>query len=332
MLPTIFKDNSTRESYYVPDDVLLVLKLRYHIIMPILVALTLLSNTIALSITRKVNPKKNLHVNKYIKLMSITEICYALTLIPTLIDNEFCTYNSYIFAVYQAFLVQPAPYYFRYINNSLLVNLSMDRFLIIWFPHSFESIKRSTNVRLLIIWIWITISMLPHILLGNVLPEETQKKWVATRGYKNINHPWLKIYKSYSLISFVIIPLLLVIFLSIGMIIGIRNKLVNSPIRRSIGNSPEQKNRQKNYTFAVLASNIFYVGCIIPFALLVGRYKLEEGRCFSNIIQEIIKTIAFCFLMTWVIFNQLLFFMIHRDYRKHLRVLCSSCCCIKPSL
>ena len=322
-----FNNTSTGEEYYVPENVLAVLKTRYHIIMPILVAMTFFTNSITLSIARKMNSKKNLHVNTYIKLMSITEICYAITLIPTLIDTEFCIYNSYIFAFYQTFFVQPIPYYFRYISNSLLLNLSFDRFMVIWFPHRFKTLKRFTNIRLLFIWILVTLSIIPHFLLGKVQLDEKETKWISIRGYKNIDNPWLKPYKLYIIISFVIIPSILIIFLSIGMIIGICEKIFKSRIKNSIMNYTEQKKRQKSYTLAVLASNIFYVGCMIPFAFLVGTYKLENGRCFSNSNQETIKSIAFCFLMAWVILNQLLFFIIHRDYQKPLK---EFFCNIKP--
>ena len=307
------------ENYYVPENVLTVLKIRYHIIMPILILMTFCTNSLTLSIARKMNSKKHLHVNTYIKLMIISELCFATTLIPTLIDTKFCIYNSYIFAFYQTFFVQPAPYYFRYISTSLMLNLSIDRFMVLWFPHRFETLKRFTKIRIIFIWVLVTLSIIPHFLLGKVLLDERENKWISIRGYKNTDNPWLKPYKLYIIISFVIIPSVLITFLSIGMIIGIREKVLKSNIRNSIMNYTEQKKRQKSYTLAVLASNIFYVGCMVPFTFLVGTYKLENGRCFSNKNQETIKSIAFCFLMAWVIFNQLVFFMIHRDYQKPLK-------------
>ena len=303
-------------TYYIPEDVIIVLNLRYHIIMPILVAMTLLTNTLALVVARRMNSKKFVHVNTYIKIMCIVEICYAMALIPTLMDTEFCTYKSFIFAFYQSYFVQPGAYYFRHISIYLLVNLSLDRFLAIWFHRSFEFIKRFSIKRFVIFWIWISISIVPHILLGNISQLKSQE-WLATRGYRNLNHPWLKTYKAYVIISFVVLPSILLIFLSIGMIIGIKKKVLNSKIRRN--SIVESKNRHKTNTFAVLASNAFYVGCIIPFTLLIGIYKVEEGGCYSNITQEKTKTVAFCFLMLWVIFNPMVFFIIHREYRKQLK-------------
>ena len=264
-------------------------------------------------------------------MLAILDICYTLTLIPHMIDTEYCIYRKYAVAFYYAYFGQPLIYYFRHISIYVLVNLSLDRFLAIWCNQIFQKITCYTTTRFIIIWLWITISMIPHILLGDI-SHQGSDQWVAIRGSRNIKNPGLqKVYKLYMIIAFGVLPSILLISLTIGMIIGILKKTLMS--NRLSGNISKKRqcfsiknllaNKSLTLTFAVLVFNTFYVGSIIPFILYWNR--VEERGCHFKATEEMTKSTFFCILMSWVVLNLWVFFIITTDYRKQLRVVLCRC-------
>ncbi|CAL4122907.1 unnamed protein product [Meganyctiphanes norvegica] len=321
---SVIMDNSTSE-YYVPEDVAEVLRLRFHFVLPIFVVLAVVTNTLAFILARR--PRLNvLHVNQYIKILAILDICSSITFIPHLTDTEFCTYSDHIFALYHTYFGQALTYYFRYISTFLLVSLSLDRFLAIWFNQIFQMIKSHTTTRFVIVWVWITLSVIPHILLGHI-SHQKNNQWLVLPGYRNTKHPWLKVYKMYVVIALGVLPSIALISLSIGLVIGInrnqkssiRNTLAKSRIRNTSGN------RQLNLTIGVLAFNVFYVVSTLPHALLAAKYKIGDGGCYSNKKAELLKSVSNCLLMSWTVLNLLIFFAINKNYREELKEILSQC-------
>ena len=263
----------------------------------------------------------NYFISRYIKILSILDIFFALSIMPEMFDTEYCIYDDYADAVYFSFVGDVFLYYFRHLSTFVLLSLSFDRFLAIWYSGIFQKIKSYTTTRLVIIWVWITVSMIPHILLGNV-SHYANDHWLTIRGSENTKSPWAKVYKIYIMIAFGVLPSILLISLTIGMLLGIKKKIINSPVIRNM--SPERqslsgRNRQLSLTVAVLVYNVLYVATISPY--LVNWVNVVETGCRSNVAEENRKSIAFCILMSWVIFNLLVFFLINKDYRNELKLI-----------
>ncbi|CAL4155421.1 unnamed protein product [Meganyctiphanes norvegica] len=305
--------NNTTVDYYVPADVAEVLQFRYHIAMPIFVAMAVITNSLALIVARR-SAVKELHVNQYIVILATVDICSSLSLIPHMFDTEFCTYSDHTFALYHAYFGQAIGYYCRYIGTYALLSLSLDRFLGIWFNQIFQKIKGATLIRLRIILVWITISVIPHVLLGKV-SLQSNNEWLALPGYRNMHHPWLDAYEWYAIIVFAYLPSIGLISLSIGLVIGIIVKTMEGP----------STNRQRNVTFAVLAMNVFYlVSTPIARAILLPRYNIGEGGCYSDATTEWFKSVSNYLLMTWTVTHLLTFFAINKIYRDDIKVILSS--------
>ncbi|CAL4071855.1 unnamed protein product, partial [Meganyctiphanes norvegica] len=317
--PAMINDNTTLD-YYIPEDVAEVLRVHYQIVLPILVALSLVTNSLALIVARRPSLKA-LHVNQYIILLAIVDTCFSMAFVPHLIDTENCTYSNHTIALYHAYFGQSLPYYFRHISTFLLVSLALDRFLAIWFNQIFQIIRRHTTFRFAILWVWISISVIPHILIGHISPH-MNNQWLVLPGSRNTKHPWLKAYKMYATIAFGVLPCMALISLSIGMIIGIIKKMMAKSSPRNTS-----ANRQLSLTIGVLVFNVFYVVSTSFEALLAIRYKIGEGGCYGTTQAEWLKLVANCISMIWTVFNLFVFFAINRDYREELKLVLSSFIC-----
>ena len=331
--PKEVQDHLILPTYYIPKDVQEVLEMRFHLILPIMVVMALITNSLTLVVSKR-SKLKNLHVNFYIKLLATLDICYSLAIIPYMINTfTFCTFQNFTFALYHTYFAQPIAFYFRHISLYVLLNLSIDRFLAIWFRKIFQKIKCWNTKRFAILVIWITLSIIPHILLGDI-SYLGNSQWVVIRGFQNTIHPWYNMYKFYSIICFGILPSILLISLSIGLIIGIFKKIIVNPARNNSSLYVSRKrsfsfgrnktaDRHINLTIGVLAFNMFYVlTCVAPLAYY-NMIKTENAHCYNNLRKENIKSVALFFLLFWVDFNLILFMSINRQYRKEFkRVLC----------
>ena len=178
--------------------------------------------------------------------------------------------------------------------------------------------------------IWITLSIIPHILLGDI-SYQGNSQWVVLRGFQNTKHPWYKMYKFYSIICFGIVPSILLISLSIALIIGIFKKTKVNPARNSLCVSRKTSlkysfgrnktaDRHINLTIGVLAFNMFYVlTCVAPLAYYNIMSKTENAHCYNSLRKENIKSLALFFLLFWVDFNLILFMSINRQYQKEFK-------------
>ena len=86
-------------TYHIPKEVQGVLELRYHLILPILVVMALIANSLTLVVSRSIK-LKNLHVNFYIKVLATLDICYSLAIIPYMINTfKLSTFQNFTFEV-----------------------------------------------------------------------------------------------------------------------------------------------------------------------------------------------------------------------------------------
>ncbi|CAL4065206.1 unnamed protein product, partial [Meganyctiphanes norvegica] len=307
----VINSNTTIDYYYVPEDVADVLRIHYHIVLTISVALSLVTDSLALVVARR-PALKPLHVNKYINLLAIVDICFSMSYLPN---------SDHTFAMIHAYFSQSLPFYFRHISTFLLVNLSLDRFLAIWFNQIFQIIRSHTTFRFVIFWVWITLSSIPHILLGHI-SQQMNNQWLALPGTRNTKHPWLKTYKIYAALTLGVLPSIALISLSIGMVIGIIKKIkANSSPRNTSGN------RQLDLTIGVLSFNVLYVVSNSVEALLVVRYKIGEGGCYGTKHAEWLEIVGNCISMSCAVFNLVVFFAINTNYREEFKLVLSSFIC-----
>ncbi|CAL4127376.1 unnamed protein product, partial [Meganyctiphanes norvegica] len=158
-VPMVWNDTVV---YHVPEDVAKVLAIRYHIVFPIFITLGILTNAFCIAVTRR-KKLRALHSNAYIQVMAVLDIMSACAYLPFVFDNEFCLYKNYTQAFYFTRFGFIIVNCIRSSGTYILVFLTYDRFLAIWFPQTFQKVKTKgvLKKRLIILLIWISVSFIP---------------------------------------------------------------------------------------------------------------------------------------------------------------------------
>ncbi|CAL4130703.1 unnamed protein product [Meganyctiphanes norvegica] len=278
------------DPYVVPDEVAAVLKTRFHIVFPVFIVLTIIINAACIMVTMR--PKlRAYHCNTYIQLMAILDLLSSFAYLPFIFDNELCLYSSYTYAFYFTHFGWMVTHCLRALSNYVLLFLSYDRFLAIWYPDRFKVIKhKGISRRMFIVGSLLVISYIPVMYIGHVTPQPNNK-WLGLAGIKVSNEKWTSFYKPFHFLITCVLPSIMIVGLSMGLIYGIFKK-------RILGSEGRKRKRQFFQTLAVLVLNITYVICIIPYLAAVMTYNIEKGKCYGPVKSEILilsHTHSFCF-------------------------------------
>ncbi|CAL4087093.1 unnamed protein product, partial [Meganyctiphanes norvegica] len=271
--------------YFIPSDVLGVLQLRYHVVLPIIVAAGILTNSFCLVIVN--SPKlQNIHINIYFKFMTVVDLVAFIAHIPLLIDTEFCVYSNVIWTTYMTYLGITIPYTLRICNSCVLLIISYDRILAAWFHSKFLQVKhqRVAMRRLSILVIFITVTFIPILACGRVF--HVNERWVSIPGFKiQLENVWFKIYRKCVLYLSAVAPILLIVGLNVGLIIAVIKKEFH-------GN--RTRNRSFFLTVAVLVVNVTYSFCTIPYIVWASLYEIDDGNCNGTYNTEFVMMILYC--------------------------------------
>ncbi|CAL4063248.1 unnamed protein product [Meganyctiphanes norvegica] len=299
--------------YYIPDDVLSVLQVRYHIILPIFVCLAILVNSFCIAVTRR--PKlSSLQCNIYIQMMASLDLMATIAYMPFIFDTELCLYEKYGAAFYFTHFSVHIPNCLRAAITYVMLSLSYDRFLAIWFPLRYKNISKEGILKKRFIFggIWMVISFIPAMTIGNV-SRQSEGLWLGLCGYKYVKSDWVFYYKMYLMLIIGILPIILIIGLNIGLVVGLCTKGITK-----LGPS-NKRNRLLSSTVAVLAINISYVFCCVPYLLTAGFYNRDKGKCYSTYKTEMTLLIFNSMVLLWSIINILIFFLLNKDYSHEIR-------------
>ncbi|CAL4217594.1 unnamed protein product, partial [Meganyctiphanes norvegica] len=174
------------DHYFVPDEVAAVLKIRFHIVFPVLIVLTIIINAGCILVTMR--PKlRAYHCNAYIQLMAILDLLSSIAYLPFVFDNELCLYSSYYYAFYFTHFGLMVADCLRTFSSYVLLFLTYDRFLAIWFPDRFKVIKqKGISKRMFIVGPLLAVSFIPVMCMGHVTFQPNDK-WLGLAGIKVSN-------------------------------------------------------------------------------------------------------------------------------------------------
>ncbi|CAL4226346.1 unnamed protein product, partial [Meganyctiphanes norvegica] len=229
--PTEATTNSTLsflddlDNLQVSEDVLSVLTIRFHIGLPIVITLGVIANGFGFVVASRPKLRK-FHFNRYIQVLAVLDLLSFLARIPFAIDYEYCLYSNYILAFYITYFGWMFVNIIRLSSLYVLMCLSYDRFIAIWFSDRIRSVmkKRVVRIRLIFIFILTIGSFLPMILIGRILPT-SDGRWFCYPGYRqNKKGTGVVIYRMYLVLLTGAIPALSLIVFNIGLLVGLAKR------------------------------------------------------------------------------------------------------------
>ncbi|CAL4081003.1 unnamed protein product, partial [Meganyctiphanes norvegica] len=256
------KDNSTdlgNESMLLdpPLDVIPALRIRYQIILPIFITAGIIANTFTFLVATR--PKlRGLHVNVYIKVLSLLDLLGFIMRFPMVFDVEYCGYSDYSMAFYMTHLGWFIVNCLRAISSYVLVFLSLDRFRGIWFPITFRNTKGNRKKRLIIsaIWVFLTAYIPWSCFLLKVSGNGHQ--WYMSYSISS----WFRFFQFYSALVTSGFPSICIVGLNIGIAVGFKKRVYRM---WNIGNMNQPMNKISYHTIAVLALNSSFAVCCFPY-------------------------------------------------------------------
>ncbi|CAL4064294.1 unnamed protein product, partial [Meganyctiphanes norvegica] len=314
-------NNSSGKSWLSPPaDVEPALRIRNQIILPIFITFGVIANTFTFYVVTRPKPR-TLYFNLYIQVMSLLDLLGFIMRLPIAFDDEYCGYSQYSMAFYMTHFGWLIINMLRGINSYVLVFLSLDRFIGIWWPDTFRNMKDSKIGTILLILTSVLVFFTTYIpwttRFLKVSPDEQQ--WFM--NWKNPDQPKsmaFRFFRHYSTLIITVLPSILIAGLNIGIVIGFFKKNIYG--KESIGSSKQTAKTQRFYhTIAVLLLNASYAICCFPYAV-VSIY-IETGTCYSKSTYGEVTMLYLLESLSslWSILNMLIFFLLTKEYISELK-------------
>lgn len=331
------------------DEPLLILKeLAYEWILPIVIAVGLVGNTLNLVVLSKPFLKGATKV--YLTALAITDLCAMLTAIPMIfrLSRHFFHQKSYGSAFFHAHLELLLSLTFVTASIFIVVSLTVDRYLSICLPKTFRSVHTTTNAKVIVLGAYVGSIFLnfPIAFLKNVCLEKNNvsgiKQWDYHENIDISRTSYFKIYLTVLELSTRFTPICVVTILNILIVRKFR-KLAK--IRRQLRpkaifllkdgteinseqtvHAKNKRNEEKRFITLLRATVGLYLVTMTPPAFLPFLYTEERESDFGlqlyRALANILET-ANCALNFYV------YCLCSRDFRaafvKMFR--CCSCRC-----
>ena len=290
-----------------PPEVIQLLSIRSHIILPVMIVFSTLANILCLNIINRKKLKTN-SISIHLKYIVAVDLMTNLFYIPQIFYEEGCLQTHLVWAWYKAYLGSATIYYLRCLTMHLLCSLTADRLMGVACNDWYRKSIKHTKTRLFIIWTYVSIVCIPGLFFGSIV--HSNEGWIV-KSMRNItNNENVENYKSILTIIMIIIPSIILITMSViltGKIYKI-NKL------------SKRNNRYRRNAVAVLLLNATF---IIIMAIHTGikiMKKQDEHYCYSDIHQEAWLLGTEIMSLMWSIMNILIFLIICREYKRQVIV------------
>ena len=194
-------------------------------------------------------------------------------------------------------------YYSRYLTFYLLLNLTVDRFLGIFRPHWYRKLIKCSNIRLSMLWLWITASSVPHMTFGTI--ERVGDVWEARSISRLPETPLLNMYKTYILVCMLLIPAIALVTFTI---------LITVRIITSTKQSKHRTTYIRN-TIAVMIVNVSYIVLMSICGSILYSVQVDYNHCYTDYKRELALLLCEVLLILWSIINVVTFLIICSEYR-----------------
>ncbi|CAL4166360.1 unnamed protein product, partial [Meganyctiphanes norvegica] len=296
-----------------------VVRLGEHVALPLIIALGLVTNAFCLKLLRRPGLRK-IYIHKYITLLVTLDLLSFVFHIPRIFSH--CPISNYYFAVYMTKVNWVFILFLRTISIYLLVFISYDRFLAIWINEKFQDIRDNDpfKKRMIIIFTWCFISIIPTVSMGQIRRQKDSEedKWMSIPALKvKPDNIWGEIYGVYSGTFFVGLPVVLIIGLTAGLVLGIfLNKFSDF--------NEERRRTQLKKVSSVLALNTSFGLLFTPYSALLLHYNTPIDVCYRSFKYESLLFGLYCLVLLWSIFNGIIFVLLNKEYRDELKIMLKS--------
>ncbi|CAL4102629.1 unnamed protein product, partial [Meganyctiphanes norvegica] len=267
----------------------------------------------------------------YIKFLSIVDLCSLLLSIPAGYAEQACTFSTYVAAFYHTHLGWNLVFMLRNISFFTIIWMSYDRLLAIWFNKKFMDVQKTriTISRLTVTCFWVMMSYVPIMYWGEVLnisdllaPAARSRRdiWVGHPGYNFKPDTVLyRVYEVYFAIFLQILPAVVLLGLSVGLIIGLIK--THKPLEKKNLNAHMIKRKKRQYfsTVALLLINLTYVLCSVPYLILMIDHVTPPSECYGTAEKEIWIGSMNSLMVVWSAFNVTFFIFLNKDYMKEAK-------------
>ena len=290
-----------------PLEVVNLLSIRSHIILPVMLVISTMANVLCLHIVNRKRIKRNsvsIHLQCLVTVDLITNVVYT----PQLLYEEGCVQTNFMWAWYKAHLGSAVIYYLRALTMNLLCSLTADRLMGVACNAMYKKSIRYTKTKLFVIWAYVTAVCLPGMYFGTIL--KTSEGWLIKSMRNTTDNPHLEIYKSILTAIMIIIPSIVLITMSIILTIKIYK------INKISRNRP----RYRRNACAVLILNTTFI-IIISLHMSIKIIKGQDVHyCYSSIYQEAWLLGTEIFSLLWSVMNVIVFLIICKEYKSQILV------------
>ena len=290
-----------------PVEVMSLLNIRSNIILPVMLVISTLANSLCLHIVNRKKIRKN-SVSKHLQYIVIIDLMTNLFYIPQLFYEEGCVQTSIVWAWYKAHLGSAMIYYLRSLTMHMLCSLTADRLMGVACNSVYQRSIRHTKIKLFSIWVYVTATCLPGLYFGTMI--KVNEGWLV-KSMRNItDDPGLEIYKSILTIIMIAIPSFILITMSI--ILTVKIYQINKMSRKN--------NRYKRNACAVLILNTTFI-IIITLHMTIKIIKgQDEHYCYSSFTREAWLLGTEIMSLMWTVVNVLVFLIICREYKHQVMI------------
>ena len=301
-------NNDVEQSHSPPREVKDLMWIRNNIVLPVLIVIGLIANIVCLKIINRPKVKKN-SISIHLKCIAVVDICNNVLYIPQIFYGEGCIQEKLVWALYKAHLGSPMIHYTKFLTLHLLCSLTCDRFLGIFNNALYQKAILHTKLRLVLLWMYVTATTLPEIIMGKV--EKLEEGWLVKSVTRITNNEEVEKYKLVLTILMVIVPAILLIIMSIAITIKIT----------LISKNAIKQNKYKKNAFCVLILNATFISLIGLYVIVITTNKPDKNYCYSSISREAWLLGTEILTIIWGIVNVVMFLIICQEYRNEITIM-----------
>ena len=288
-----------------PLEVINLLNIRSHIILPVMLVISSIANLLCLKIVNRKKLKRN-SISIHLKCVVAVDLLTNLSYTPQMFYDENCIQYSMAVAYYKAHMGSALIYYLRCLTMHLLCSLTADRLFGVICNSIYQKSIEYTKVKLFIMWAYITAMCLPGLCLGTIVKVENGW-WV--KSMRNItDNEKLETYKTLLTVFMIIIPSVSLFIMSI--ILTAKIYQINQLTRRS--------RRYRRNACAVLLLNASFIIILVLHTTIKIMIEQRQHYCYSSYYRETWLLITEIMSLMWSVVNVIVFLIICKEYKNEV--------------
>ncbi|XP_069955307.1 probable G-protein coupled receptor B0563.6 [Cherax quadricarinatus] len=321
-------DYSSLRIGIVSDDVTLIQRVSYEVLLPIMIVLGLVVNIfgIFLLTRRKLRSRP---ANSYYLMLISCDLLILVISIPTAITVNGCRLFSYSVAVYFAHIFFTFFYIIQTFTLYVILWISYDRFLALWFFKRFHEVqgRRVLRSRVLLTMSLCILMHMKHLFdvqFMCVKSSEIVKEpdewceggvWIIKDDLHSLSRKnvWTHLWWVLRGLVVLVVPIILVLVFNVGIVVGLVH-------RRLHNTAATTRTRGQAYSsiYISLAISATFVLCTVPITVHATFYAENIVNCTGPYSEEVFRAVANLLLIGEHL-THFLFFSFNETFRSELK-------------